>query len=172
MGIILVRHTTPKVAAGICYGQTDLHVADSFAAEAAIVLKNLPEADAIIASPLMRCQVLANHIASARKLDVKTDPRIQEMDFGRWEGQRWSDIPKAEMDAWAADFLNARPHGGESVAMLRDRTVDAVSTYQACEGTYLLITHAGVIKAAISDGDKADDFSTHVDFGGIVNLPD
>lgn len=171
MGIILVRHTTLKVAAGTCYGRTDLQVADTFNAEADKVVQNLPKANTIISSPLTRCRQLAKVIASARKLDVKTDARLQEMDFGSWEGQRWSDIPREELDAWATDFLNARPHGGESVTMLRERVIDAIADYQACEGPHLLITHAGVIKAALSDGDGADNFSTQVDFGGIVRLP-
>lgn len=172
MGVTLVRHTSLNVTAGTCYGRTDLEVADTFKAEADQVVQNLSPAAAIISSPLTRCRQLATAIASAQKLDVKVDPRLQEMDFGSWEGQRWSEIPRGELDAWADDFLNARPHGGESVAMLRRRTIDALDDYHACEGTHLLITHAGVIKAALSDGDDADNFSTQVDFGGIIKLPD
>ena len=172
MGITLVRHTTPKVAAGTCYGRTDLALADSFNAEAAKVIQSLSGANAIISSPLTRCRQLGKVIAEAFTLNLKIDARLQEMDFGSWEGQTWSAIPKSELDAWAADFLNARPHGGESVAMLRERSLTAIAEYQACEGAHLLITHAGVIKSALSDGDRAENFSTQIDFGGIVSLPD
>ncbi len=172
MGVTLIRHTKLKLADGVCYGRTDLDVANTFEDEARIVLKAAPEADVIISSPLTRCQKLAHYIAAARGLTVQLDIRLQEMNFGAWEGQRWADIPKIELDAWAADFLNARPHGGESVAMLRDRTGDAVADYGTRDHRHILITHAGVIKAALSDGDSADDFSTHVDFGGAITLPD
>ena len=33
MGLMLVRHTRPDVAPGVCYGRTDLDVAASFSAE-------------------------------------------------------------------------------------------------------------------------------------------
>jgi len=33
MEIYLIRHTTPDVAKGICYGQTDLDVANTFEEE-------------------------------------------------------------------------------------------------------------------------------------------
>ena len=171
MGLTLIRHTKLKAADGVCYGRTDLDVADTFHEEAQTVIKSAPAADVIVSSPLTRCQKLAHQIAAAHGLAVELDPRLQEMNFGAWEGQRWSEIPKAELDAWAADFLNARPHGGESVAMLRDRTMTALAEYGAPDQSHILVTHAGVIKAALSEGDSADDFSIHVEFGGVVRLP-
>lgn len=171
MGLTLIRHTKLKAAGGLCYGRTDLDVASTFNQEADAVLRLAPVAEIIVSSPLTRCQKLANFLAKVHGLSIRTDWRLQEMDFGAWEGKRWSDIPKAELDAWAADFLHARPHGGESVAMLRTRTVEAIAEYHASDNTYLVVTHAGVIKAALSDGDDAEHFSTHVEFGGIVKLP-
>ena len=171
MCVTLIRHTKLKVAKGICYGRTDLNVADTFQQEADSVLRVAPVAQIIVSSPLTRCQKLAGFLANAHGLNIQTDMRLQEMDFGAWEGRRWSDIPKAELDAWAADFLHARAHGGESVAMLRVRTLEAIVEFRASGDTYLVVTHAGVIKAALSDGDKADNFSTQAEFGGIVKLP-
>ena len=55
------------------------------------------------------------------------DERLREFDFGTWEGVRWDAIPRAELDAWAADFFHARPHGGESVHMLRERVETAIA---------------------------------------------
>ena len=171
MGVTLIRHTKLKAADGVCYGRTDLDVADTFEEEAALVIEQAPAADAIISSPLTRCQKLAHQIAAALSIDVTLDPRLQEMNFGAWEGRRWSEIPQVELDAWAADFLHARPHKGESVAMLRERTMTALAEYGACDQSHILVTHAGVIKAALSDGDSADNFSIHVEFGGVVKLP-
>ena len=39
MEIYLIRHTTPKIEKGICYGQADLNVADSFEEEINVILK-------------------------------------------------------------------------------------------------------------------------------------
>ena len=41
MEIYLVRHTTPAIEKGVCYGQTDLNVAETFEEEVELVLKNL-----------------------------------------------------------------------------------------------------------------------------------
>ena len=98
------------------------------------------------------------------------DKRLIEMDFGRWEGCLWSEIPRSELDEWANDFLHARPHGGESVAILRIRTREALQDVDISRGPALVVTHAGVIKAALSKGDTADAFDTSVPFGGFVEM--
>lgn len=172
MGVTLIRHTRLKASDGICYGRTDLDVADTFDEDALAALAAAPAVEVIVSSPLRRCRKLASYIAAARDLAVESDPRLQEMDFGAWEGRRWSDIPKVELDAWADDFLNARPHGGESVSMLRARTNDALAEFCARKRPVLAVTHAGVIKAALSNGDSADSFSTHVDFGAAIRMPE
>ncbi|MEM6899027.1 MAG: alpha-ribazole phosphatase family protein [Pseudomonadota bacterium] len=171
MGLILLRHTTPDVSLGTCYGRTDLDVVDSFADEARKAAEALPAFDRIVSSPLTRCRRLASFVAERAKLDVQVDMRIQEMDFGNWEGFLWSDIPREGLDAWAADFLHARPHGGESVAELRDRVGAALADWSTPGISTLIVTHSGVIRAALSTGDGAGDFNVNIDFGGFVTLP-
>ncbi len=168
---MLVRHTRPDVAPGVCYGRTDLDVAASFSAEAAPILASLPPAERIVTSPLRRCLHLASHFATQRKLPLTVDRRIQEMDFGRWEGRRWNDIPRREIRAWTLDFLHARPHGGETVAELRARTLEALAHYHGCGSRTVIVTHAGVIKAALANGDTRESFQTWVDFGELVTMP-
>ena len=92
------------------------------------------------------------------------------MDFGSWEGREWSNIPKAELDAWADDFMHARPHGGESVAMLRKRVLAAVEDYKRHDGTQVLVCHAGVIKAVFAGGDDPGDYNFSPAYGGIFEI--
>lgn len=165
---MLVRHTRPDVPPGVCYGRSDLDVAASFPDDAAAVLAALPPVKQIVTSPLRRCAKLAEHLGDALRLSVVEDPRVQEMDFGAWEGQAWSSIARHELDAWALDFFHARPHGGESVAMLCDRTRPALSEWSASGEDTLIVTHAGVIKAALATGQTADDFAAQIDFGERV----
>lgn len=146
--MILLRHTRPDVAEGICYGRTDLGLAPGFAAEAARLVADLPAVAAVVTSPLARCRRLAERIAAARGLALAVDARLVEMDFGRWEGQAWSDIPRHELDAWAADLMHACPHGGETVADLAARTAAALDDLARGPRPVLAVTHAGVIKAA------------------------
>ena len=112
------------------------------------MLARLGPVGRIVSSPLGRCRRLAELIGVRRGLPVTVDPRWREMDFGRWEGRPWEAIPRAEIDAWATDLLHARPHGGESVAMLRTRTRAVVEETLAAGVPCLAVTHAGVIRAA------------------------
>jgi alpha-ribazole phosphatase len=119
MQLVLVRHPRPDIEPGICYGSSD--VASSAAATASVLAalraKDLPGTLPVYASPLMRCADLA------RQLDVPVafDTRLAEMDFGAWEMRAWDAIPRAEVDAWAADLLHYRPGGGESVLEVAHR---------------------------------------------------
>ena len=78
-------------------------------------------------------------------MSVEIDPRLQEYDFGEWEGRNWPDIPRAESDPWIADMLNAAPPGGESFAALIARVRAAIADAEM--GT-LFVCHAGPIRAA------------------------
>ncbi|SDX51129.1 histidine phosphatase family protein [Roseicitreum antarcticum] len=180
MALILVRHTRPLDAAGRCYGRSDLALDDGFEAHAARLVDALPAVARVVTSPLSRCARLAGVIAGARGLPLTTDPRLTEIDFGAWEGVEWDAIPRAALDAWAADLLHARPHGGESVAMLRDRAFAAFAHWGAQGagqgagqgGDSLLVTHHGVIKAARFLTEGAAAWSSNLDFGGWITLSD
>ena len=171
MALILVRHTRPLVADGVCYGVTDLDLAPTFDDEAARVVASLPSAERLVTSPLGRCRRLAERIGAAKSLVPVVDPRLKEMDFGTWEGVSWDAIPRGEMDVWAADFLHARPHGGESVHMLYERSRSAIADYRATGLSHIVVTHAGVIKAVRAEDRYPNAWKSNVEFGGTVRLP-
>ena len=170
MPLTLLRHTTPNHHQGLCYGRLDLDLADSFLVEARIALAALGKMTAIYSSPLSRCMRLAEFIAERHGLSVMEEPRLIEMDFGQWEGLPWSDLPREELDAWAEDFMHARPHGGESVAMLRERVLSAFDDISKARplDAVLCVTHSGVIRAAMAGGAQSTDFDLTVAFGGSV----
>ena len=171
MSLILLRHTRPDVAEGVCYGRTDLPPADDFETAASAVIAGLPDVSRVVTSPLVRCARLAERIAAARDLDPETDPRIVEMDFGSWERTAWNAIPRDELDAWAADFHRARPHGGESVAMLAARVGAALDETMATDPPILWVTHAGVVRAACAARAVERGWETRLDFGRWLVLP-
>ncbi len=172
MGLILVRHTRPDVPEGLCYGRLDVELPDTFADEAAAVVGALPEPGRVVSSPLSRCRRLARYIASEYGLPLVIDTRFTEMDFGAWEGRPWAELPKSELDAWANDFMHARPHGGETVSMLRGRVDAALADWSGRAERIAVVTHSGVIKAACSGGgNRPRDFAVSVGFGGIMALP-
>jgi alpha-ribazole phosphatase len=150
MRLHLVRHPQPAVAAGICYGATDLPVTEAELArvQALLATAGLPGQLPLYASPLQRCARLAHRL---RPQGVRIDARLAEMDFGRWEMRPWSGIARAEVDAWAADLLHCRPGGGENVLDVARRVAAFVADLRAdlrssAIDEALLICHAGTIR--------------------------
>jgi alpha-ribazole phosphatase len=163
-GLWLVRHAQPLIAPGICYGQLDVPAdVEATAACARTLAEALPHGIPIICSPLQRCEQLAHVLLGLRAdLTYKIDPRLQEMDFGQWEGQRWDDIGAAALDAWVADFPHHRPGGGESVQSFMHRVAAAWDEARGPSGA-VWITHAGVIRAAtlLQQGQRQIDQAAH-----------
>ncbi len=122
MQVFLIRHPRPLIEAGLCYGRLDVDSEDPQPV-AARLLSLLPAAAPLISSPLRRARCLAELLHA----QPVYDDRLQEIDFGEWEGRRWSDLPRDALDAWAADVLHFVPPGGESAAMLQARAVACVS---------------------------------------------
>ena len=149
MTLWMVRHAQPLVDAGTCYGQLDMPADASATLACAQALVNiLPPGISVTVSPLQRCEQLAQALLGLQPdLTIKKDARLQEMNFGAWEGQRWADIARAELDAWTADFDGYRVGGrGESVNAFMVRVAAAFDEMPYAENT-LWITHAGVIRA-------------------------
>lgn len=146
MSVRLIRHPVAAASAGLCYGRTDLPLAEDVAAAARRVRAALGVPPVLVySSPARRCRLLAEALGAP---EVRIDARLQELDFGAWENRRWDDLPRAEIDAWAEDFVFGRPPGGESLAELAAR-VAAVAREVAAAGPGLraVVTHAGVIRA-------------------------
>ncbi|CAN5511188.1 alpha-ribazole phosphatase [soil metagenome] len=150
MKLWLLRHAQPLIGAGICYGRLDVAADAGATAECARQLTaGLPAGTRVISSPLQRCEQLAQAL-HAQKPDMayKTDTRLQEMNFGQWEGRAWQAIGQAELEAWTRDFANYRVgHDGESVAAFMARVGAAFDDARQGQGDTLWITHAGVMRA-------------------------
>ena len=166
MKLWLVRHAQPLVGSGICYGRLDMPAdAAATAACARQLAALLPQGLRVACSPLQRCEQLAQALCAERPdLAYKTDARLQEMDFGQWEGRAWQAIARSELEAWTGDFAHYKVgHDGESVTAFMARvsaafdalksqtqTLTPALSQRAREqerGGVLWITHAGVIRA-------------------------
>ena len=150
MKLWLVRHAKPLIDAGVCYGRQDVAAdADATAECARMLAEMLPIATRVISSPLQRCERLAHALSGLRAdLTYKTDPRLQEMDFGNWEGRSWQHIAPDELQAWTDGFARHTVGGsGESTMQVMARVAEAFDELQGPADT-LWVTHAGVIRAA------------------------
>lgn len=139
----LVRHPPPVVAPGTCYGRLDVPAQgiDHVAARLRGMLRpGLP----VWSSPLQRCRGLAERLHPAPRFD----DRLQEMSFGAWEGQAWQDVPRAALDAWAADVAGFVPPGGESASAMLARALAWVA--ECGTGEMIAVTHGGVIRVLVA----------------------
>lgn len=168
--LVLLRHTAPAIEPGICYGRLDLDLAEPGAeAEIAAALDALPfQPVRIVTSPALRCRRLAEAAAARFACPLAEEPRLWEMDFGSWEGRQWADIPRAELDAWAADFMQASPHGGETVAAMKARVRGALQALTAAPVPTLAVTHAGVLKTVAALNGKEDPWRFSPPFGSWI----
>ena len=155
----------------ICYGNLDIGLAPTFEADCAAVQAMIPNVDRIFSSPLQRCRILAERIANVAGKGLVCDPALQEMNFGSWQGCKWDDVSIAELDKWAADFEDARPHGGESISQVRLRLKELVVRIDACsDERILMVTHAGVIRVLIAMCTQCDERDIQVDYGEVIEL--
>ncbi|WP_010571630.1 histidine phosphatase family protein [Leptospira broomii] len=166
MEILLIRHTTPEVEPGTCYGWTDLGLPITFEEEASRLLKILPpQANSIRTSPLFRCFSLAEFLSkrweeTGNSPAWKVDSRIRELNFGSWEGRLWEEIPRSETDHWMENYVHRSPPGGESYVELRDRVTHAWSDALTDGKTWE--------KLRKEEGDPSEYREVWISHGGVI----
>lgn len=146
MKLVLVRHPQPAIGQGTCYGATNVPVDESEFARvhASLNAAGIPGALPVYSSPLRRCAELARRL---RPNGAQLDPRLAEMNFGDWEMRAWSEIPRAEVDAWAADLAVYRPGGGENLREVATRVAAFVDDLLVSgHDEALIICHAGTMR--------------------------
>lgn len=147
--ILLIRHTTPDVPKGVCYGQADVGLADSYVNELATLRAKLPANLAVcFSSPLQRCKRLVNDLF---RDDTIVDNRLQELNFGEWELNKWDELGQAGSD-WGNNFVTYRPPGGETVLELQHRVLQFWQELITKNGSdhCAIVTHAGVIRVIVA----------------------
>jgi len=173
MEIILIRHTKPLIAKGICYGQSDLELADSYSSEL-VEVKNQVKTpfDQVFSSPLRRCAILANDLFP--DVEIKFDDRIKELDFGDWEMVPWNEMDKDYQEKWMANFVDIPTPGGESLNQMNERIVDFLQHAKKEKYSRIaLVTHSGVIRiilARIAKTSLAKCFSYDLSYGVVKSV--
>ncbi len=151
--IILIRHTTPHIKSGICYGSTDVDVKESFVEEANEIKCYIGQInpDMVYSSPLTRCQKLSYFLYPNQ--GIITDDRLKEMDFGEWELMDWAKIDKKAIEHWSSDFVNIPTPEGENLKKVRDRALSVFNEIiekQADQSTVAVVTHSGIIRCLLA----------------------
>ncbi len=150
--VALLRHfPTDWNVAHRLQGRVDRPLTDDSLAElAGLALPEPWDQARIIASPLTRAVQTANALAGE---PVVTDPRLIELEWGEWEGQRGADLladPDSgfrPVEEWGWD---AHPPGGESPQEAWDRVHPALAEIAATRQPTVLVIHRGLIRVILA----------------------
>lgn len=173
MKVTLIRHTSVAVEAGVVYGFTDVDTASTFSEEAARVVRSIEGEvfDAVYHSPLTRCARLA---AACGYRDSIPDSRLKEMNFGRWEMQRWDAIDDPVLKQWYKDWVNIPAGGGECFRDQFNRVADFMSDLKNRSFRHVcLFVHSGVIRCALIYAgirNLENAFSDDIPFGSRTDI--
>lgn len=136
------RHPRPREALGRCIGQTDVALDPRKARRLARRIRTLAHREGlprvVCTSPLQRCR-LVGCCLKRWGWRHEVHPQLMEMDFGRWDGLAWADIPRDEVDAWCDDLADVAPGGGEALRHFLVRAGAWSAPVPGCT----VIAHAG-----------------------------
>lgn len=158
---LLIRHIRPQIAPGICYGKSDLPVAEAADPACHLLASHFFSASSrnlLLSSPLIRARKLAdtlagasfdnNDISKTRIVDSHKD--WQEIDFGQWEGMPWDNIPSEAIDLWQQNPESFSPPGGESAQEMAERVERAWQRWCQMDQGGILVSHVGVIRMILA----------------------
>lgn len=143
MEIHLIRHPRVAVDPQLCYGHSDVPLAEP-AEEAAERLRPwLPERFRLFSSPSSRALALAQVLGQPI-----LDERLKEMHFGQWELQPFESLGEA-LELWAKNPFGFQPPGGESAAEMAMRVLEwwqeARERHQD-EEAIVIVAHGGPLR--------------------------
>lgn len=183
--LILIRHGRSTAnTSGVLAGRSPgVHLDDRGRDQAAALVERLAhvEISHAVSSPLERCQQTAEPLVTARRLDLVTDDRLAECDYGDWTGRPIKDLVSEPL--WKTVQRNpsgACFPGGESLAQMSSRAIDAIRGHDrrveeehGPQAAWLAFSHGDLIKSIIADalGMHLDLFQrVHVDPGSVSVL--
>lgn len=167
MRIYFIRHSETDCNKNhLFYGRMDVPINENGNVQAALLADHLKHVkfDRVYASNLLRVRqtldiVLKNNEYAVEKLpEIIFSSKIQEMDFGLWEGKNYREISEEypeDVDRWANDWENSRPTGGESfkdfcTVRIKNAFFEIVEdalAHHMDNGTILIAAHNGVLQA-------------------------
>ena len=157
--LYLVRHgTTQWTTSGRYSGRSNPALDDRGRAEAIalaewLAARELPPMP-VWTSPLVRCRETAGLLCDRLGWPApRVEPRLQEIDYGAWEGRTRDEIEREQPGAftdWDADPTRRPPPGGESVADVQMRVRTVIDEVRQLERV-MLVAHRTVSRVLLAD---------------------
>lgn len=146
--MIFLRHPKPDIADGICYGQTDMDIAEIGHTQIEEALITTPTIAKLLSSPALRCRELTLCLAKRDGIEPIFDERLWEINMGDFEGVRWDEMDREQSNKWLADPINTPPPNGEAFGDLQKRVLEALSDHMRnVHEEIIVVCHAGPIRA-------------------------
>ncbi len=174
--LIWVRHAPPD-GEGLFLGQSDVPLSTRGRRQLPRLVEKISryQVQAIYSSDLRRA--LATAAAISRKLGMKVQrrPGLREIHFGAWEGLTWKQITERFPEAacgWMENFPRQPIPQGEEFRRFKARVRRELRRMVTANsgGCAIVVTHAGVIRAALASALGMPDrnlFRIASDFGAM-----
>jgi len=153
--LFLIRHGLTAVTGTRLYGQAsgiDLDDRGRAQADALAERFRTVRLAAIYSSPLERCVQTVEPLATSKRLEVRSDAALIEMDAGRWTGRTLASLRRSR--DWAT--VQRAPSqfrfpGGESFTQAHERIVGAAQRIAARHrGNVVLATHGDLVRILVT----------------------
>lgn len=155
--LTLVRHgQTAANAQNLLQGHVNHPLDEVGLAQVSLLggaLQKIAPVSRVVASPLQRAQQTAQAITQglSQHIEVETDPRWIELNYGDFDGQPVSSVSPEQWATWRTDEHFRPPHG-ETLAELSVRVHDAIEALLAdsVSAHIVVVSHVSPIKAAVA----------------------
>jgi probable phosphomutase (TIGR03848 family) len=161
--VILLRHARSTAnGSGVLAGRSEgVGLDEKGLVQAAGLVDRLAGVpiDAVVSSPLQRCQETVAPLLEARGLVVVTEAALSEVDYGTWTGRELKGLVKEPLWTVVQQHPSAAVFPeGEGLAGVQARAVAAIRAHDAkitaefgARAVWLACSHGDVIKSVLAD---------------------
>lgn len=153
MNIYLLRHgETDENKNRFYYGKLDVSLNEKGRIQA-LKARGFLEGvkfNKVYTSERLRTKETASLVVEKGFNNFISDKRINEMDFGEFEGKDYKEIQKLypkEYETWSSDWIEFSPPGGESYLEVYNRVKELMEELlREQDENVLVVTHGGIIR--------------------------
>lgn len=153
--VILARHGAHDEVGRVLSGRSEIALNAAGRAEArglAAALDSCAIAS-LHTSPRRRTMETAQAVAAARRMEVRTAPALDEIDFGAFTGRSFAALDEdPAWFRWNAERATARCPGGETMAEAVGRAFDYLAALPDEVFPVLCVTHCDIIRGMVAHG--------------------
>ena len=154
--LLLIRHALTDMTGKRLSGSTPgIHLSEEGRSQASRLSERLAaiRLAAVYTSPLERCFETAEALAEGRRLEVRIDPALQEVEYGKWTGRPLTQLARTAL--WKRIQNNpssVRFPGGETLSEVQQRSVGTLDRIAARFPRAMVgvVTHADVIRLVLA----------------------